>query len=79
MKLITTKCLQATTHRGTRIKAVYDDLYNDNQKTSITRPYDYTLNADENHTAVARELSDALGFDFVGEWDTNEKNKRHHI
>lgn len=56
---ITTKFLGPTNHRGSRIKAYA-------QAGSITVPYDYALNSDDNHKAAAFALAQEWG--WAGHW-----------
>lgn len=56
---ITTKYIGPTNTKGSRIKATC-------QAKSITRSWDYALNADENHRAVAGELAQLVG--WAGNW-----------
>jgi hypothetical protein len=56
---ITTKFIGPTDTKGSRIKATC-------QAKSITRSWDYALNADENHRAVAGELAQLVGWN--GNW-----------
>jgi hypothetical protein len=52
---ITTRYFGPTHTRGSRIKAYY-------QGGSLTVPYDYALNADNNHRAAAIALQVKLGW-----------------
>lgn len=56
MKVILTKILCATEHKGTRVKA-YDDCGN-----STTIPYPYELSGQAIHEAAARQLIKAHGW-----------------
>lgn len=56
---IKTAYLGPTNHKGGRVKATC-------QARSITRQWDYSLNTDENHRAVAAELAQLVG--WRGEW-----------
>ena len=55
MQAIETRYLGPTNHRGARIKATA-------QAGSLTVPYDYALNTDENHTAAAKAFAEKLGW-----------------
>ena len=56
---ITTKYLGPTDHRGTRVKATC-------AAGSLTVPWDYALNAPDNHAAAVMALADKLGWE--GPW-----------
>tara|TARA_R100001594_G_scaffold106332_1_gene140801 strand:+ start:221 stop:484 length:264 start_codon:yes stop_codon:yes gene_type:complete len=58
MNHIETKFISATDTRGERIKATTTA----DRKTWIIKPYNYKLDVEENHRAVARELFDKLGW-----------------
>jgi hypothetical protein len=67
MQTIITKYLGSTSHRGSRIKAMQSSKgFNGERAYSITRPYDYSLDVDENHTKVAKEFADQMG--WSGNW-----------
>ena len=61
MQTITTKYLPATNYRGARIKAAHTA-----GTVTVTKTYDYELNADANHREAARELATKLN--WGGEW-----------
>jgi len=58
MQTITTKYLGPTNHRGSRYKATHTGNY-----TSVTLSADYSLNAENNHTAAALALAEKLGWE----------------
>ena len=54
---IETKYLRPTNFRGARIKArAMDSWYSNGKRESVTVGYDYALNSEDNHTAVAMHL-----------------------
>ena len=59
MNHITTKYLPATDTKGARIKASTTA----DKKISIIRPYNYKLDTEPNHRAVAKELFEILGWE----------------
>ena len=67
MNHIKTRFLPATDTRGERIKA----LTTGDKPIWIIRPYNYKLNTEPNHRAVAKELFDKLG------WE--KENKKAYI
>lgn len=60
MQAIETKYYGPTNHRGSRVRAKA-------QVGTLWHDWDYSLSADENHTAAARALADAWG--WAGEWN----------
>jgi len=67
MQTIITKYLGPTNNRGSRIKAMQSSKgFNGERAYSITRSYDYSLEVDENHTKVAKEFADKMG--WTGDW-----------
>ena len=56
---ITTKYLGPTNHRGSRVKATCD-------AGSLTVPWDYALNVEDNHAAAVNALAAKL--DWKGRW-----------
>lgn len=63
-----TKLLPATTHKGTRIKVQYGH-------NTMIIPWDYRLNADENHMFAIRKFAHKLfghaDSKFLSAWDNN--------
>jgi hypothetical protein len=55
MQTIITKYLNPTNHNGARIKATSSN------GVSMTRSYEYAMNAEENHEEVAMALAERLG------------------
>jgi len=53
---IETKFLGPTDYRGSRIKAWARDTFSDAKPVSVTVPYDYALDSDQNHSRAATEL-----------------------
>jgi len=58
MQTITTKYLGPTNHKGSRFKATHTGGF-----TSVTLPYDYELEAEENHRIAARALAAKLNWE----------------
>lgn len=63
MQAIETKYLSPTITRGPRVKARC-------VAESVTVPWDYSLNVEENHRAAAAALVLKLGWQDYGEWVT---------
>lgn len=53
---IETKFLGATNYKGSRIKAYARDSFSNGRPVSVIKPYQYDLNAEENHEETARTL-----------------------
>lgn len=67
MQTIITKYLAPTNYKGSRIKAMQSARgFNGERPKSITRSRDYALNDDENHSVVAKEFADKMG--WKGNW-----------
>jgi hypothetical protein len=61
VQAITTKFIGPTNYRGSRIKAKA-------AAGSLTVSYSHALNAEQNHAAAAKALSDKLGWSEYGTW-----------
>ena len=68
MSVIRTKHIEATDHKGARIKASL-------HTASVTLSYDYALSGLENHKRVAAALADKLNLrgDWNRVWDQSQK------
>lgn len=67
---IKTKYMPPTNHKGARIAAYWDGGRKE-------YPYDYGLNASDNHTAAAAQLAAHLGWTLSGKYGWHDSCAYH--